>query len=380
MRNSLIILAALAAASASSCFSQTDPSPATVAPADFVAGNLIQFNDNGNWTWYSDERSIVDQAKGKIIVGSDGNGSGMGGSARSGAIESAVFDLQNGTSKRYTMLANGILGPDDHNTPALMLRPDGKYLAQWTGHNQNYLSYFSVFDGTNWSPYATFDWHAIGATSSEMASYSNPHYLPAEDKTYTFVRSLDIKCNNILVSTNHGDTWTYYGKVNRSYPGSGYNPGYYRFADNGKDRIDFICTESHPRDTLTSIYHGYISNSMSFKSDGTVVDTNLNDTIAPLSSDFQLVFSNGTVMPTRMTNYRCWNDDVQLYAEPDQLNASSVRASTSRPTPAATLTRRILIMRSFSAAGTARTGFQPISARPVTNCIPPRQTMSAWVV
>ena len=292
--------------------------PASIAlalPPDIVAGNLIQFNDNGNWTWYCDERAIVDQGGGKIIVGSDGNGAGMGGSARSGAIESAVFDLKNGTLKRYTMLPSGILGPDDHNTPALMLRPDGKYLAQWTGHNQNYLSYFSVFDGTNWSPYATFDWQAIGATSSEMASYSNPHYLPSEDKTYTFVRSLDIKCNNILVSTNYGDTWDYYGKVNRSYPGSGYNPGYYRFADNGKDRIDFICTESHPRDTLTSIYHGYISNSMSFKTDGTVVDTNLNDSDAPLSSDFMPVFANGTVMPPGMTNYRCWNDDVQLYGD-----------------------------------------------------------------
>ena len=289
------------------------PSAALSLPPDIVTGNLIQFNDNGNWTWYSDERSIVDKAGGKIIVGSDGNGAGMGGSARNGAIEAAVFDLQSGASKRYTMLASGILGPDDHNAPAIMLRPDGKYLAQWTGHNQNYLSYFSDFDGTNWSPYSTFDWQALGAATTDMASYSNPHYLSAEDRTYTLVRSLDIKSMNILVSTNYGDTWTYYGKLNRSYPGSGYNPGYYKFSDNGKDRIDFICTESHPRDTLTSIYHGYISNGMSFKTDGTVVDGNLNDTNAPLSSDFQLVFSNGTVMPPGMTNYRCWDDDVQRY-------------------------------------------------------------------
>lgn len=293
----------------------SNPPPVSAGSVDLVAGNLIQFNDNGNWTWYCDERAIVDSAGGKIIVGSDGNGSGMGGSVRSGAIESAVFDLQNWTSRRYTMLPSGILGPDDHNTPALMLRPDGKYLAQWTGHNQNFLSYFSVFDGTSWSPYTTFDWQMLGATSSEMASYSNPHYLPAEDRTYTFVRSLDIKCNNILVSTNYGDTWTYYGKVNRSYPGSGYNPGYYRFADNGKDRIDFICTESHPRDTLTSIYHGYLSNGMSFQTDGTLVDGNLNDTNAPLSSDFTPVFTNGTVMPLGQTNYRCWNSDVQWYPD-----------------------------------------------------------------
>jgi len=282
---------------------------------DIANGNLIQFSDNGAWTWYSDERAIVDPAGGKLVVGVDANGSGLGGSPRNGAIEASLFELQSGSSKRYTILASGTLGPDDHNTPGMMVRPDGKYLAQWTGHNQNFLSYFSVFDGTSWSPSTTFDWQALGATSSEMASYSNPHYLPAEGRTYTFVRSLDIKSMNILVSTNYGDTWTYYGKLNRSYPGSGYNPGYYRFCDNGLDRIDFICTESHPRDTLTSIYHGYISNGMSFKTDGTLVDGNLNDTNAPLSSDFMLVFSNGTVMPPGQTNYRCWNSDVQWYPD-----------------------------------------------------------------
>ncbi len=282
---------------------------------DWVGGNLVQFDENGAWTWYSDERAIIDKARGKLVVGVDVSGTGLGGSPRNGAIVADIFDFSSGTSKKYTMLASGTLGSDDHNTPAFMLRPDGKYLAQWTGHNQNYFSYFSIFDGTSWSPYFTFDWQTLGATSSEMASYSNPHYLSAEGRTYTFVRSLDIKSMNILVSTNYGDTWTYYGKLNRSYPGSGYNPGYYKFCDNGEDRIDFICTESHPRDTLTSIYHGYISNGMSFKTDGTVVDSNLDDTNAPLSSDFQLVFSNGTVMPPGMTNYRCWDDDVQRYAD-----------------------------------------------------------------
>jgi hypothetical protein len=40
-------------------------------PPDLVAGNLMQFNDNGNWTWYCDERSVIDKARGNLIVGSD---------------------------------------------------------------------------------------------------------------------------------------------------------------------------------------------------------------------------------------------------------------------------------------------------------------------
>jgi len=292
----------------------TNP-PAITSPRDLVAGNLIQLNDNGGWSWYMDERAIVDAPGGKLVTGSDATGAGVGGSSRNGAVEAVIFDLQTQTSHRFTLFQGSPLGADDHNAPAFMLRPDGKYLSQWTGHNNNWLSYFRVYDGINWGAANTFDWAGVGAGANEQASYSNPHYLPAENRTYTFVRSLDIKSMNMLVSSNYGDTWTYYGKLNRSYSGSGYNPGYYRFSDNGLDRIDFICTESHPRDTLTSMYHGYISNGMSFKSDGTVVDANLNDTNAPLSSDFMPIFANGTVMPVGQTNYRCWNSDVQLYPD-----------------------------------------------------------------
>lgn len=214
-------------------------------------------------------------------------------------------------------MASGTLGPDDHNGPAFMVRPAGKYLAQWTGHNANYLSYFRVFDGNTWGPQTNFNWTTVGAAGQEQASYSNPHYLPAENRAYTFVRAMDNRSPHILVSTNYGDTWSYYGKLVRPSTNFsvGYNPGYFRYSDNGVDRIDFICTEAHPRDYTTSIYHGYISNSMSFKTDGTVVDSNLNDTNCLFSYSFTPVFTNGTILPPGMTNYRCWNDDVQRFAD-----------------------------------------------------------------
>ena len=37
-------------------------------PANYVAGTLIELNDNGAWSWFMDERAIVDG--GKLIVGS----------------------------------------------------------------------------------------------------------------------------------------------------------------------------------------------------------------------------------------------------------------------------------------------------------------------
>ena len=36
-------------------------------PPNYVAGTVIELNDNGAWSWFMDERAIVDG--GKLIVG-----------------------------------------------------------------------------------------------------------------------------------------------------------------------------------------------------------------------------------------------------------------------------------------------------------------------
>src|ERR1700733_2986427 len=53
--------------------------PLAHAAPDQVNDNLIQFNQNGVWTWYSDERTVVDTNGGKIVVGYVENGYGLGG-------------------------------------------------------------------------------------------------------------------------------------------------------------------------------------------------------------------------------------------------------------------------------------------------------------
>jgi len=251
-----------------------------------------------------------------LITGFDVSGKGVGGSPRNGAIDAVVYDLNSGARQESVLLPSGVLGCDDHNAPGLLVRPDGKYLAQYTGHNANFLSYFNVYSGGAWAPFYTFDWGTVGATNAgETTSYSNPHYLSAENRTYTFVRCMDNRSPHSLISSNYGDTWAYGGQLVGPDGVVGYNSGYFRYCDNGVDRIDFICTEAHPRDVQTSIYHGYISNGMSFKSDGTVVDTNVFDRIWPVSRNFQPVFTNTTISPPGQTNYRCWNSDVQRYAD-----------------------------------------------------------------
>jgi lysophospholipase L1-like esterase len=288
-------------------------------PPDLVAGNLIQFNDNGNWTWYCDERSVVDKSRGKLIVGSDASGAGMGGSTRSGDVQVVIFNFSTGAWQRFTLKEGasdpGAFYSDDHNVPGLLVRPDGKYLAWYSAHNTQKRSYWRNWDGTNWSAEQVFDWTTIPGGTDFNATYSNPHYLSAEGRTYNFVRGNDHGSPNILVSLDRGDTWSFGGQLVATLTNVGYVSGYFKYSGNGIDRIDFIATESHPRDTSTSMYHGYISNGMSFRSDGTLVDSNIFDQLAPTVVQFTKIFTNGTVWPPGQTNYRCWNDDVQTYPD-----------------------------------------------------------------
>src|SRR5690606_4199032 len=90
---------------------------------------------------------------------------------------------------------------------------------------------------------------------------------------------------NMLISSNMGDSWTYGGKLLSTSQNVGYVNGYLRYASNGIDRIDFIATEHHPRDFNNNIYHGYIQGGRMYRSDGSLLDGNIFDNVAPSPSD-----------------------------------------------------------------------------------------------
>jgi hypothetical protein len=297
---------------------------------DLVKGNLIQFNDNGGWCWYQDERAVIDTVAGRLIVGSIANNRGVGGTARDGDVDVVFFDFQKRVSQRM-LLAKGnsnFGGSDDHNAPAFLIRPDGKYLTFYAGHNNNYSSYFRIYSAGAWGTQQVFDWsrQRPGGVNFQT-TYSNLFYLSAEGRTYNFSRGNN-KSPNIMVSTDMGDTWSYGGQLTMN-ANVGYVNGYLKYWSNGIDRIDFVCTEYHPRDYPTSLYHGYIKNGKSYKSDGTVVDNNILDTLnIPTPVDFTRVFADSTIVQGD-TMRRCWNIDVQRYADGSIATLVSARANNN---------------------------------------------------
>src|SRR3954452_24885886 len=100
--------------------------PACLAIND-VAGPLITLNDNGGWSWFEDERAIVDPsagATGKLILSSVANASGVGGTTRNADVEVASYALATAAIARFTLADN--LQADDHDSAALLKLPDGR--------------------------------------------------------------------------------------------------------------------------------------------------------------------------------------------------------------------------------------------------------------
>ena len=287
---------------------------------NIVNGKLIQFSSNGAWCWYQDERAVVDTANNKIIIASNRTSNGHD------YVD--IYDISNGTTQNYDL---GYIGSDDHDTPGLLIRPDGKYLAMFAKHNSDKITHYKIFSNGSWNTDQTFDWNTQPGGADFNTTYSNVYYLSAEDRTYDLSRGNGHGGQNFLISSDQGSSWAYGGFLTTN-ANIGYVNGYFKYCSNGIDRIDFVCTEYHPRDFNTSIYHGYIENGQTFKSDGTLVDDNIFDKNPTTPQDYTPVFQANTVL-NEMTMTHCWNTDVQRYSDGTIATIVTARTNTDSNNP-----------------------------------------------
>ncbi|HTQ07015.1 MAG TPA: hypothetical protein VMI54_24320 [Polyangiaceae bacterium] len=305
----------------------------TTPPAGPVpTSSIIQFNDNGAWCWYQDERALVDTKANKLIIGSVASGG-----SRNGNIEAVIYDLASKKSTLYTVSTSIAANIDDHNAPALIIRPDGKYVAMYSTHRVDCITRSSIFDGTKWGPEYKFDWTSLGCpwagADTNLVTYDNVWYMGSS--VYDGVRSVGTD-NAFLSSSDDGSTFSYYGRLMDTKQ-VGYVAGYYKYWGNNTDRIDFVGTEAHPRDDDNSLWHGYIQNGMVYNSSGTVIDSSLKDANSTTTnskdiSAYTPVFKTGS-MAGNVKLCRMWDHDIVRYADGTIAILGQGRADTCDSTP-----------------------------------------------
>lgn len=221
----------------------------------------LVLDDDGSWCWFQEERAILHE--GKLLVGSVS--SGHRDAARRGDVNLLVHDVDSGTTRVVEL--HDRLQLDDHNAPALEVLSDGRVIAVYAGHGiDDLVRMRSSVDGDGFEEWGPERAHEQVMQQGNGVTYSNVFRLEAEGglrgRLYDFYRGEGWD-PNAITSEDDGVSWS---RPKRLLAGAG-RP-YVRYASNGRDRIDFICTDQHPRSADNSVYHGFLRGGRIHKSTG----------------------------------------------------------------------------------------------------------------
>jgi autotransporter-associated beta strand protein len=300
---------------------------ASSSAVDDVAGTMFTLTTsttapNGAWSWFEDERAIIDwtDPNNPLLLVSSVS-SAANGDAESGDVDLLWRNLTTGTQGEYEL--HDRFERDDHDSAALYLRPDGRYLAMYSKHITDNLTRWRIstnpHDPTSWEPMQTLN-NGAGTT------YNNIYHLAGDNngagRTYNFTRATGFD-PIVQISNDHGTTWTNVGQLLTQ--GDGNDRPYLRYASDGK-KIHFISTEEHPRDFANSVYHGYIQDGKLYNTNGSLIDSNLFDPNAVSPTTLTRIFQNGSSSNGTTMN-RAWTISLEVDNTGNPVGVFSARAN-----------------------------------------------------
>ena len=213
---------------------------------------------DGAWTWYNDERVVVKDSC--LYIGSMNS---------DGRAQVDLYDMARQEPGPHADLSSW-LDRDDHNNPALLLLDGHRLLAAYTRHDVEPRAYWRTaqLDGSGIPTWGEEQSMALPA----KGTYNNLYRLSDENgRIYNFIRCVGFN-PNVLSSDDQGTAWTGPFELIRS--GDGGTRPYVKYSGNGRDRIDFLYTDAHPRnDPNNSVYHLYYRSGRFYTSDGTLIKT-----------------------------------------------------------------------------------------------------------
>ncbi len=284
-------------------------------------GEIIVLNDDGAWSWFEDERALVHD--GKLVVGS--LASGTHDPARRGDVEVVTYDLA--TGRKTLSELHDRLQHDDHNSPALLARPDGRILAVYAKHGPENRFYYRISgqanDATRWGPERTFS-----PSESSRITYSNLHYLSRENggkgRVFNFYRGLDNRFKpSYAYSDEGGRTWIS-GNVFIDVPSRFRHRPYVKYTSNGADTVHMFYTNGHPRNFDNSTYHIFYKNGNLHRSNGTVICSLKEGLSDP---------AEGTIIFRGNADNVAWVSDIHLDEKGNPYVAYSVQKDSAGMSP-----------------------------------------------
>jgi len=236
----------------------------------------VRFGDGG-WCWFQDPRAVTHAGAHTRTY--------VGWVTPAGDVTVGSYD--HATKQTTSFVLHAALQRDDHVSPALHVRPDGRLTAFYARHSGAPFYYRTTTnpeDVTSWGPAQTIDTNTPGAHGF---TYPNPVRLAAEDRTYLFWRGGDL--DPTFSTQDDGETGWADARSLMHVPGD--QPGYrterpyVKYASDGQDTIHFAYTNAHPSEAPdVNIYYGRIRAGRVERADGTDLSA-LGTPIAPTEAE-----------------------------------------------------------------------------------------------
>lgn len=253
---------------------------------------------DGAWTWYNDERVIFNN---NVFFASYVK--------RNGKTAYTAFSVEKWSSchARKEKILSTWNQPDDHNNAAFLPLKDGRILATYGTHSRTPFIYQRKITVPRWNECQLSEEKSTKVVSTKKGmTYQNLHRLSEEnDRIYSFFRGNNFN-PHFVYSYDEAETWSEPIWFISAGTESNKRP-YVKYASNGKDRIDFLYTDGHPRDMKqNNVYHLYYSKGSFYTSKGKLIRTMETLKANPIDpEEGTLVFDGSTA------NGRGWVYDLE---------------------------------------------------------------------
>lgn len=246
-----------------------------------ASGDYFTLTDapHGGWTQIQDPKAYYDASNDRTYLtwlnGSDG------------AVYIQAWDHGDQALVGSPFLIHDLGGPDNHNSPSVMVRTDGRIIVAYSGHSEAFMR---IRISTNPGDVSAFAASVNLDSQLGGARYTYPVMYQlrgvAGDPIYLFWRDLSSIISNTgriaySVSTDEGATWSTRVLL---FTGASDRTPYWRIGTDWDTRIDIFTTDRDPASS-TGLWHMSIDGTAEtyHTSDGTQITDTLPLTVADLT-------------------------------------------------------------------------------------------------
>ncbi len=244
---------------------------AETAALPLAAPTSRTVNADGAWCWFADPRAVRHRGAHDRTY--------LGWITRIGDVQIGQYDHAARVLTTATLMTR--FKVDDHNNPVVVIRPDGRLMAFWSGHVGARI-YYRVStqpeDIAAWGPTRILPVQLTGASGY---TYPNPVFSAAEGhRLYLFWRAGWQPAYS--TSGDLGQTWA---PARQVVTNAGERP-YVKVAGDPAGGVHLAFTDGHPRETdVNNIHYVRIKDGRFVRANGTVIGSVSSGPIRPNQAD-----------------------------------------------------------------------------------------------